>query len=1407
MCELFDLYPFKGTPFSHLANVTLKGQNCDNATLRLQPEVRCLGGAHVAFDTVSNVTITGIRFTECGTGSMDIEHAEGSIQTSAALSFYQCHNVNLLNTTVTRSRGVGLAFHNTVGLVTIGPGAQVSWCNDTGVLLDFGNHSSTDSDLGAMYYIIDSNILFNQAARNGTTLGRGGGIAAIFRHSASHHIVEIRSCSITGNVAFTGGGIFTGFYDSAYNNSVFVSLGFHLANHVGLRQFCLSSATEPLVPEVLEECNNTHHSKYNFPTGNIFTGILDMCQDDGSVGFKTSCGKGGALAAAFHGSSRRNTVGTHGQLTLLSNVAVAGGGVFAGFYEESVQNVVYLTDSSIMFNAVRQTMIPGHSGGGGVRLEDMSVAKNTFILTLSRVYRNSNWVGGGVSIVKGGHPTKTEDVTIFIADVLFNQNNAEYGLALAVESLEYVHQRQSYAAKRVHVSNSFFQSEPNGLDILNQAFERDFRYNETVLKQQSMKSSNRTIHRAREAEMKGPLFRHSYSPPLVYLKSVKVHFTDTSFTCGLESQGVMAVNSEIIASGEQNFVACVGTYGGAIALYEGSIIRVKQGTNVTLVYNYALQRGGAVYVDSSPGPASTYQSCFIQLYDDPRLPFFYWPRINFDIRDNVALLEGQDIYAKEIGGCFRYPIASFQDFNADELAAIGCVEDDGHAYVSCSFPGIVAGPSSVSTSNSSGSVLERNSHFQLQFVPGKEKQLPFDVVKDELGNIVHTIFIVQVQIGESNYSVIVHPFSRYTSNFRVILNGLPYGSLAYSALNKTSAVHPQLVLQSVDNRELVLKADIELLCCPPGYILVHGKEDGAQCQCASSAGSMPAISGCNDNTSQAQLIANSWLGYLPAEDSSSCDGYKLFYASCPLGYCSAFPTALPSNNSREALEALLCGPNKRKGILCGECQEGHSMTVNFGDLTPVCVDCSTHLSYVGVLIWIMSEWVPLSVMLATVLLFNIDLLSGHLNTFLLFAQILHSWRYRGSCTGHTPIGAFSAFLKTSRFLYGIWNLDFLGVFLPSYCLTSTAHLTTLQVLLLQYTVGLFPLLVVAVLVILEKSSEKHACCSLVTRCLKRIRKLTAKVSNSKPTYDRALAAFVIVGFTRFLVTSSYILVRRTIASPDGETRNVVLWQGNIDYGSLVHLAYLIPSAIILATFVLLPTLVLLAFPLIPHVHWWLRSCRFRPVSYFGHLRVTKYCCTDMFTGRWMWHFIHVFQGCYHDRFRFFAALLLIYRIIQLALQAFISDVEDAFHLQLVLCVVYLLLHSSCQPYKRRLFNVLDALVMGNMALIFLLDLQRNNSTCDKRTPRVYASIQLVLIYLPLIYFFGLVVVKVDERYKIRDKLKALRNSGDPQEDIENTVEVDNSELGSFASIHVLRPPATIDECNIDEDEDLDTSSV
>ena len=77
----------------------------------------------------------------------------------------------------------------------------------------------------------------------------------------------------------------------------------------------------------------------------------------------------------------------------------------------------------------------------------------------------------------------------------------------------------------------------------------------------------------------------------------------------------------------------------------------------------------------------------------------------------------------------------------------------------------------------------------------------------------------------------------------------------------------------------------------------------------------------------------------------------------------------------------------------------------------------------GVLVWILSEWVPMLIFMFVVILFNVDLVSGN------FAQLLaiSNISIRGE------LGAVHiAIIKIYHFLYGMWNLDFLGVFLPPY---------------------------------------------------------------------------------------------------------------------------------------------------------------------------------------------------------------------------------------------------------------------------------------------------------------------------------------------------------------------------------------
>ena len=389
----------------------------------------------------------------------------------------------------------------------------------------------------------------------------------------------------------------------------------------------------------------------------------------------------------------------------------------------------------------------------------------------------------------------------------------------------------------------------------------------------------------------------------------------------------------------------------------------------------------------------------------------------------------------------------------------------------------------------------------------------------------------------------------------------------------------------------------------------------------------------------------------------------------------------------------------------------------------------------------------------------------------------------------------NAFVRIYRFLYGMWNLDFFGVLLPPYCLTPHAHLTLLQTLLLHYCIGLFPLTVAITLTVLERSAEKWICCHRVDQCLRRMRRWKAKYSDGM-SYDRALPAFVILGFTRFLVSSTYILVNQTITGEDGERKVVVWWQGSVPYGSIQHITYFIPAIAILLVFVLLPSFLLLTLPIGPQLFGRLLIA----VPPLRKLQRMQTFCSNVYTDRWVYHFVNVLQGCYKERFRSFSSLYLFHRIVHLFVAVFISRAEDVLRIQIFLVVALLLLITALQPYNSRKLNALDAAILGNMALILILSLHIADLNTPIETRQFYASLQMILIYLPLLYPGILLGRKVYLKCK---QLRCCQKQEEQTEDnAEPLLEAPAERLGNLVLITELRAgvPTSEDDGTVTETE-------
>ena len=1138
-----------------------------------------------------------------------------------------------------------------------------------------------------------------------------------------------------------------------------------------------------------------------------------------SVGFfHGSAQLGGGVYIILQGSSNKNTISLI-DVVLFNNTAHCGGGLFIHFQETSVASSVEILYGNILNN----TLFPSEKYdmmGAGVHVE-FSTIRATFrtdnIVNFTQCWIALNTAvqgfGGGISLLYKHSFYQGDSGDRVILDIMMLlQNKAASGCACAFQSLP-IHGKRLFRGVRI----------TDTIALLTNADLQPFDYAQVRAAKAQLDLNDDSLFDFMDmsaalfleqvVQAIDPSFQVKTNKNMFFAKSVQITVGHLTILCGTISQGIYALGSEIVlqANTPSHVGQCVATHGGDIALYGESHIRTNVNAGLVLSRSYAFQRGGAIYASSALGVVPV-SECFLQedeLQEEENSGVLAFG-------DNSANAEGLSVYVSDVRKCLDQGNGKNVNKNAHPWSHILLnaaydneqvfesnftyiynkekTSNDSESWRKRMKEEVMSGPSHVA------GTLEHLDKLTIQCIPGKQVRLPYTYTYDQLGSIISSVFAVLINKLDDSIPVELHPFSKFTADFTVILHGIPqqHGKAKHffpSNTNNTSAVvrPPQLVLQSLDNKELLLVMNIQLLCCPPGYIFRYGSENAGKCHCGIF--NMNGIVECNESHYKvigAVLERDHWAGYLPSNDQHSCGGQKFFTGSCPPGYCQTQTITLPQNNSQQGLQDVVCAGSDRKGLLCGDCVKEKGIAVNFNGIRPVCTSCEEGLSNVGVLIWILSEWVPMLTFMFILMLFNIDLVSGSFNSFLLFAQLLAF----SSIRGDAELGpVHNAFVRIYRFLYGMWNLDFFGVLLPPYCLAPNANLTLLQTLLVHYSIGLFPLTVAITLIVLERSAEKWICCHRVDQCLRRMRRWKAKYSDGM-SYDRALPAFVILGFTRFLVSSSYILVHHTLTGEDGERKVVVWWQGSVPYGSIQHIAYFIPAIVILLVFVLLPSFLLLTLPIGPQLFGRLLIA----VPPLRKLQRMQTFCSNIYTDRWVYHFVNVFQGCYKERFRSFSSLYLIHRIVHLLVAVFTPRAEDALRIQIFLTVALLLLIATLQPYNSHKLNTLDAAILGSLALILILSLHVTDLSTPIGTRQFYASIQMILIYLPLLYPGILLGNKV---YLKCRQLRCCQKQEEQREDnAEPLLEAPAERLGNLVLITELRAgvPTSEDDDTVTETE-------
>ena len=502
------------------------------------------------------------------------------------------------------------------------------------------------------------------------------------------------------------------------------------------------------------------------------------------------------------------------------------------------------------------------------------------------------------------------------------------------------------------------------------------------------------------------------------------------------------------------------------------------------------------------------------------------------------------------------------------------------------------------------------------------------------------------------------------------------------------------------------------LTCPGLWsILVRNNKSSMQCRCGLDLGH---VVHCDEGTLE--------IGLHPCFCMS-------FYAKDPnITVVGACMYMCGRSHQLNADSISMCDwgdfMKNREGQLCGRCREGFVPPVYSYNWR--CVRCSHGYFLTNLVKYCVVAFIPLTFFFVIVITLHISATSPSMNAFLLVCQVLTSpmqVRLVSSAVEDSDHFWAGWSLLIFESLYGFWNLDFFRTLYPRFCLHP--NMSTLQVLALDYIIAAYPLLLTIItytLVELHKHDFK-----LVVCLWKPFRVCFARLQRQwdiQTSLIEAFVSFLLLSYVKFLSVSFDFLLPVNVYNAHGESMEPYLYiDGTVEYLGKQHLPYAILAIIVLSIFIILPLLLLCVYPC---------HC-FQKILNACNLR-----CQALHI------FMDAFQGCYKNGTdgtrdcRYFSAMYLLVRIsffIVFAATSSSSVVMGCFIVG-VMFTLFTILFTVVQPYKTPTYNVVDAILITTVALIYFCIVSR--TLVDEYVPHsslntlVYVMLGVFLL-VPFIY--------------------------------------------------------------------------
>ena len=754
--------------------------------------------------------------------------------------------------------------------------------------------------------------------------------------------------------------------------------------------------------------------------------------------------------------------------------------------------------------------------------------------------------------------------------------------------------------------------------------------------------------------------------------------TNVSF---VENRGsaVSATSADIrvLESTEVKFIRNRARNGGAISLLHSSVLELHPESQVVFDSNSASESGGAIYATIAyPSDYLLSQRCFIQHRDIKSTLPYSTDKLIIDIW-NISLQHSNNsaVYGDYIFTDSFSPCLR----HISEIVNASLSVDELKSFVRRQYK-----PSEIATSPAT-----INFTLPAHISPGEVIDLNLTAL-DDLDQEIPSSFKVLL---ESEGEISTDPFISYDG--RMQLHGEP-------------GTYFNLTLQTQSTRHVIVTKSGRLESCPLGFILVNS----STCVCSANIPDREysGIASCDSDNFQALLQVSYWVGCI--EDSVIVTGL------CPVGFCKfqkSLFVPIPRTCEHLIKPSLLCVEH-RKGVLCSECEDGYSPYYHSD--TFHCDKCS--YGALGILAYFACEIVPLFILFVLTMSVKFKVTSAFAQSFIFFSQIMFILNHAPSLR---PLSETSyTFIRIHSFIVGFFSMFFFHLDELSFCLWEGA--TVLDLVTFRYVTTSFIVIFLTSFIVVNHKFVKVKFCMFSCTCPVKFRRAIDKMDFLKNSVVHGITTFLIISYTQYTVTSFIILSSAELFQEGGSRKKSVVYSHeSVDYFGVDHLPYAIPALLVLVFLSLPPPLLLISYPLL----WKIKAKLRRNVETEND--------TTVWPIRKLLPLIDSFQGVFKDNCRMFAGLLFLWKFILLAIALFTDDLMEFFFATEIVLLAILIIHTLARPYKESYSNIIDGLMLANMAVIVLLKWFISLSSTVDISPSaidLLIFIQLFLMYIPLI---------------------------------------------------------------------------